>query len=94
MRTHKLFCIALLGLLLLGSSSVQAKDPEDDPDQAAEAQGDSSAETSEDTSEETDEKPKEKTTELEEEKDVLILHINNFDRALSEYKYLLVEFCK
>lgn len=90
MRTHKLFCIALLGLLLLlGSSSVQADEPEDE---AAEAQGDSSAETSEDTSEETDEKPKEKTTEIEEEKDVLVLHINNFDRALSEYNYLLVEF--
>ncbi|KAM4751211.1 protein disulfide-isomerase A2 [Anableps anableps] len=85
MRTHKLLTIALLGLLLLlGSSSVQADDPEDDPDQA---------ETSEDTSEETDEKPKkEKTTEIEEEKDVLVLHINNFDRALSENKYLLVEF--
>lgn len=91
MRTHKL-CIALLGLLLLGSFSVQAGDPKDDPDRATEA---SSAETQEDTSEETDKKPKkEKTTNIEEEKDVLVLHINNFDRALSENEFLLVEFCK
>ncbi|XP_027874927.1 protein disulfide-isomerase A2 isoform X2 [Xiphophorus couchianus] len=89
MRTHKL-CIALLGLLLLGSFSVQAGDPKDDPDRATEA---SSAETQEDTSEETDKKPKkEKTTNIEEEKDVLVLHINNFDRALSENEFLLVEF--
>ncbi|MED6252356.1 hypothetical protein ATANTOWER_010573, partial [Ataeniobius toweri] len=93
MRTHKLLFMALLGLLLLGASSVQADDPEDDPGIETEAQGDASVETSEDTSEETEEEPKkEKTTEIEEEKDVLVLHINNFDRALSENKYLLVEF--
>uniref|UniRef100_A0A3Q2SQP4 Protein disulfide-isomerase n=1 Tax=Fundulus heteroclitus TaxID=8078 RepID=A0A3Q2SQP4_FUNHE len=94
MRTHKLLSIALLGLLLLlGASSIQAADPDGDPEEAAEERGDASAETSEDTSEETDEEPKkEKTTEIEEEKDVLVLHINNFDRALSENKYLLVEF--
>ncbi|XP_016522670.1 protein disulfide-isomerase-like isoform X3 [Poecilia formosa] len=89
MRTHKL-CIALLGLLLLGSFSIQAGDPKDDPNKATEA---SSAETLEDTSEETDKKPKkEKTTNIEEEKDILVLHINNFDRALSENEFLLVEF--
>ncbi|MEQ2209967.1 hypothetical protein XENOCAPTIV_006568 [Xenoophorus captivus] len=93
MWTHKLLFMALLGLLLLGASSVQADDPEDDPGKETEAQGDASVETSEDTSEETEEEPKkEKTTEIEEEKDVLVLHINNFDRALSENKYLLVEF--
>ncbi|PWA21288.1 hypothetical protein CCH79_00018433 [Gambusia affinis] len=89
MRTHKL-CIALLGLLLLGSFSIQAGDPKDDPNKATEA---SSAETQEDTSEETDKKPKkEKTTNIEEEKDVLVLHFNNFDRALSENEFLLIEF--
>ncbi|XP_054879050.1 protein disulfide-isomerase A2 [Poeciliopsis prolifica] len=89
MRTHKL-CIALLGLLLLlGSFSVQASDPKDDPDKATEA---SSAETQKDTSEETDKKPKKETTNIEEEKDVLVLHMNNFDRALSENEFLLVEF--
>ncbi|KAL1282712.1 hypothetical protein QQF64_001515 [Cirrhinus molitorella] len=37
------------------------------------------------------EKP-EKTEEITEEEDVLVLHSVNFDRALSENKYLLVEF--
>jgi len=36
----------------------------------------------------------EKTDEITEEKDVLVLHSVNFDRALSENKFLLVEFCK
>uniref|UniRef100_A0A8C5G3W5 Protein disulfide-isomerase n=1 Tax=Gouania willdenowi TaxID=441366 RepID=A0A8C5G3W5_GOUWI len=35
---------------------------------------------------------KEKTTEIEEEQDVMVLHINNFERALTENKFLLVEF--
>uniref|UniRef100_A0A3Q3W0E7 Protein disulfide-isomerase n=1 Tax=Mola mola TaxID=94237 RepID=A0A3Q3W0E7_MOLML len=35
---------------------------------------------------------KEKTTDIEEEKDVMVLHINNFARALSENQHLLVEF--
>ncbi|XP_059409155.1 protein disulfide-isomerase A2 [Carassius carassius] len=47
----------------------------------------------EDSSEEDTEPEKpEKTEEITEEKDVLILHSVNFDRALSENKYLLVEF--
>ncbi|XP_026129054.1 protein disulfide-isomerase [Carassius auratus] len=45
----------------------------------------------EDSSEEEPEKP-EKTDEITEEKDVLVLHSVNFKRALSENKYLLVEF--
>lgn len=36
----------------------------------------------------------EKTDEITEEKDVMVLHSINFNRALSENKYLLVEFCK
>ncbi|KAK3530698.1 hypothetical protein QTP86_032193, partial [Hemibagrus guttatus] len=35
---------------------------------------------------------KEKTEEITEEKNVLVLHEKNFARALSEHKYLLVEF--
>lgn len=49
----------------------------------------------EDSSEEDTEPEKpEKTDEITEEKDVLVLHSVNFDRALSENKYLLVEFCE
>lgn len=44
--------------------------------------------------EETEPEKPEKTEEITEEKDVLVLHSVNFDRALSENKYLLVEFCK
>lgn len=54
-----------------------------------------SEEKVEDTSEEdTEPEKQEKTDEITEEKDVLVLHSVNFDRALSENKYLLVEFCK
>lgn len=35
-----------------------------------------------------------KTDYIPEEKNVLVLHEKNFARALSENKYLLVEFCK
>nr|XP_055062057.1 protein disulfide-isomerase A2 [Misgurnus anguillicaudatus] len=41
---------------------------------------------------ETEPEKPEKTEEITEEKDVLVLHSVNFDRALSENKYLLVEF--
>jgi protein disulfide-isomerase A1/protein disulfide isomerase family A protein 2 len=62
----------------------------------------SRTETAEDTSpeqtdaaeQETEPEKKEKTTEIEEEKDVMVLHINNFQRALSENNFLLVEFCE
>lgn len=49
-------------------------------------------EKEEDSSEENAEP--EKTDEITEEKNVMVLHSVNFDRALSENKYLLVEFCK
>uniref|UniRef100_A0AAY5JYH1 Protein disulfide-isomerase n=1 Tax=Esox lucius TaxID=8010 RepID=A0AAY5JYH1_ESOLU len=41
-----------------------------------------------------DPEKKDKTSDIEEEKDVMVLHIKNFHRALSENKFLLVEFCK
>ncbi|KAM9770331.1 protein disulfide-isomerase A2 [Menidia menidia] len=93
MRMHRLLSLALLALLLWASCG-QADDSQESADKDAEPQEDTSDETTEDTSdEETDETPKkEKTTEIEEEKDVMVLHINNFDRALGENKYLLVEF--
>ncbi|XP_026060758.1 protein disulfide-isomerase A2 [Carassius auratus] len=42
--------------------------------------------------EDTEPEKPEKTEEITEEKDVLVLHSVNFERALSENKYLLVEF--
>merc|ERR1712002_1236885 len=99
MKTHTLLSIALLGLLLW-ASCIQADDT--DADKQTETQEDTSKEDTspeetsvetEDEEEETKDAPKkEKTTEIEEEKDVMVLHIYNFDRALSENKYLLVEF--
>ncbi|XP_033940961.1 LOW QUALITY PROTEIN: protein disulfide-isomerase A2 [Pseudochaenichthys georgianus] len=89
MRTHTLLSLTLLGLLLWASCS-RADDTE--PSQA-EIQEDTSKESTEETSAEEEEtKEKEKTTEIEEDNDVMILHINNFARALSENQYLLVEF--
>ncbi|XP_061586955.1 protein disulfide-isomerase A2 [Cololabis saira] len=86
MRTHRLLFFTLLGLLLW-VSCVQSDDSGE-----KETQEETSQETPGDA-EETEETPKkEKTTEIEEEKDVMVLHIKNFDRALSENKYLLVEF--
>ncbi|KAM4603332.1 protein disulfide-isomerase A2 [Polymixia lowei] len=88
-KKHTLTCLALLGLLLWAScvraddtgaegSDTQTEEEEEAP---AEAPGDG------------EEKPKkEKTTEIEEEQDVMVLHINNFDRALGENRFLLVEF--
>lgn len=96
MRTRTLLSITLLGLLLW-VSSIQAEDTDASADKHTEAQEDTpTEETSVDNGEdETKEAPKkEKTTEIEEEKDVMVLHINNFERALSENKYLLVEFCE
>ncbi|XP_074538670.1 protein disulfide-isomerase A2 [Halichoeres trimaculatus] len=61
---------------------VDEEDEEEEEDEAQE----------EDQEQEEEEPKKEKTTEIEEEKDVLVLHINNFDRALSEHEHLLVEF--
>lgn len=82
MKTCTLLSITLLGLLLW-TSSIQANDVD-----AGKQEG-----MVED--EEEDKEPKkEKTTDIEEEKDVMVLHINNFARALEENQYLLVEFCK
>uniref|UniRef100_A0A3Q3LTR7 Protein disulfide-isomerase n=1 Tax=Mastacembelus armatus TaxID=205130 RepID=A0A3Q3LTR7_9TELE len=96
MRTRTLLCIALLGLLLWASCT-QANDEKTDKE--TETQEEASKETTEETpgeaeeEEETKEAPKkEKTTEIEEEKDVMVLHTINFARALSENQYLLVEF--
>lgn len=86
MKVCTLLSISLLGLLLW-ASCVQADDAEETPKEEAMAD-------SEDGEDESEEPPKEKTTEIEEEKDVMVLHINNFARALSENKFLLVEFCK
>ncbi|XP_035516453.1 protein disulfide-isomerase A2 [Morone saxatilis] len=95
MRTRTLLSITLLGLLLW-ASCIQANDTDADTDKQEETQEETSAEeTPGDTEEEeeTKEAPKkEKTTEIEEEQDVMVLHINNFARALSENQYLLVEF--
>ncbi|CAI5680885.1 unnamed protein product [Oreochromis niloticus] len=92
MKTHKLLFMALLGLLLWASCT-QA---EDSTDKQTESQEETSEEASEETTEEAEEEAeapkKEKTTEIEEENNVMILHINNFERALSENQYLLVEF--
>ncbi|CAJ1052604.1 protein disulfide-isomerase A2 [Xyrichtys novacula] len=99
MRTRTLLSLTLLGLLLWASYT-QADDTDAETDQETEAkQKEETAEEetltddSEDKDEEEEQAPqKEKTTEIEEEKDVLVLHINNFARALSEFEYLLVEF--
>lgn len=91
MRIYRFFLsISLLGLLLWASCT-QAEESED----RTETQEDASQDTTEREADEAKEEPKkEKTTEIEEEQDVMILHINNFDRALSKNKFLLVEFCK
>ncbi|XP_071246395.1 protein disulfide-isomerase A2 [Salvelinus alpinus] len=74
------FCVVLLAvvLVLCVSWTQTAEDPSPEQTDAAE--------------QETELEKKEKTTEIEEEKDVMVLHINNFKRALTENKFLLVEF--
>ncbi|XP_037546224.1 protein disulfide-isomerase A2 [Nematolebias whitei] len=93
MRSYRLLLsLSLLGLLLW-ASCVQADEFEDSTDKHTETPEDVLQETTEGETDETKEEPKkEKTTDIEEENDVMVLHINNFDRALSENKYLLVEF--
>ncbi|KAF6736463.1 Protein disulfide-isomerase A2 [Oryzias melastigma] len=96
MRMRKLLWVSLLALLLLQASCIQANDSDDSTEEHRDAQDDTTKETTEEASAETDqpEQPpkKKKTTEIEEEQDVMVLHINNFDRALSENQHLLVEF--
>uniref|UniRef100_A0A3B4AT17 protein disulfide-isomerase n=1 Tax=Periophthalmus magnuspinnatus TaxID=409849 RepID=A0A3B4AT17_9GOBI len=89
MRTSTLLTTALLGLLLWASCTrAEEETPKEAPKETTE---ETSKELEDDEVEE--EKPKKnKTTEIEEESDVMVLHINNFERALSENKYLLVEF--
>lgn len=77
----------ILGFTLLLCSLCVRAEEESAEDKVEEKVEDSSEEDTE------PEKP-EKTEEITEEKDVLVLHSVNFDRALSENKYLLVEFCK
>nr|XP_046273864.1 protein disulfide-isomerase A2 [Scatophagus argus] len=98
MRMRTLLSITLLGLLLW-ASCIQANDADTNTDKRTETQEEEKSTEEGDTGdtgdgeEETEEAPKkEKTTEIEEEKDVMVLHINNFDRALSENQYLLVDF--
>ncbi|KAM6940211.1 protein disulfide-isomerase A2 [Xenentodon cancila] len=95
MRTCRLLLLTLLGLLLW-VSCIRAGDSGESDDNHKETQEDTSQEATEESpgdTEESEETPKkEKTTEIEEENNVMVLHINNFDRALSENKYLLVEF--
>ncbi|KTG15624.1 hypothetical protein cypCar_00021206 [Cyprinus carpio] len=75
----------ILGFTLLLCSLCVRAEEESAEDKVEEKVEDSSEEDTE------PEKP-EKTEEITEEKDVLVLHSVNFDRALSENKYLLVEF--
>ncbi|XP_068445163.1 protein disulfide-isomerase A2 [Clinocottus analis] len=94
MRTHALFAVALLGLLLWASRG-QADDVDAHPEDAQEDRSEETAEeeTPGEAEEDTAEEPqKEKTTEIEEEDNVMVLHNVNFDRALSENQYLLVKF--
>ena len=102
MRTRTLLSITLLGLLLW-ASCIQADDTDAETEKETETpeetlDEDSSVKTGEEEEEEEEEEKdapqKEKTTEIEEERDVMVLHINNFDRALSENQFVLVEFCK
>lgn len=94
MRPSTLLTAALLAVLLWASCMTQAQDTQSTEEASEETVNGASEELGEDDVEEEEEvKPKkEKTTEIEEENDVMELHINNFDRALSENKYLLVEF--
>lgn len=97
MRTHTLLTLALLGLLLWAprtrADDQDAPEPEDSDEDAPEPE-DTQGDSSEEDGEAEVPPKKEKTTEIEEEKDVMVLHINNFDRALSENRYLLVKFCE
>lgn len=95
MRTSTLLCISLLLGLLLWTSRLQADKQEEAQSGDPTEEADEGEVEDEVEDEAEDEKPrKEKTTEIEEETDVMVLHINNFARALQENQHLLVEFCK
>lgn len=91
MRTLTLLTLGLLGLLLW-SSCVHANNASKEEEAPGDAPAEDDPEEEED--DEVEEPQKEKTMEIEEEHGVMVLHINNFARALEENKYLLVEFCK
>ncbi|KAG7276810.1 hypothetical protein CRUP_008760 [Coryphaenoides rupestris] len=100
MRTHTLAALALLGLLLWSTARVRAEESVANGTEDAKGPETEDVVSPEETvagdgeeGEEEEEPPKkEKTTEIEEDEDVMVLHINNFDRALAETKFLLVEF--
>lgn len=79
--------------LLLCGLCVWAED-EKTEDNVEEKGNDGEEKVEEGTEKDAEPEKPEKTDEITEEKDVLVLHSVNFDRALSENKYLLVEFCK
>ncbi|XP_062382831.1 protein disulfide-isomerase A2, partial [Sardina pilchardus] len=82
MRLQRALLLAALLLGLVSVLLVRADDSDGgDGNGAMEEEGD-----------EEEAEVKEKTDEIAEEKDVMVLHINNFERALRENKYLLVEF--
>ncbi|CAM4501269.1 unnamed protein product [Leuciscus chuanchicus] len=77
--------------LLLCGLCVRAED-EKTEDNVEEKGNDGEEKVEEGTEKDAEPEKPEKTDEITEEKDVLVLHSVNFDRALSENKYLLVEF--
>lgn len=92
MRTCTLLSIGLLLGLLLWTSCLRADDAQEEAQRSPPTE---EADESEVEDEVEDEEPKkEKTTEIEEENHVMVLHINNFARALEENQHLLVEFCE
>ncbi|XP_046898161.1 protein disulfide-isomerase A2 [Hypomesus transpacificus] len=92
MATHTVSNTVLLGLLVLGlwNTRVWSQQPEPGPEQEPEPRTEPGPEPRPEPG--PVEEKKEKTTEIEEEKDVLVLHVKNFARALSENSFLLVEF--
>ncbi|KAL7852858.1 hypothetical protein SRHO_G00186430 [Serrasalmus rhombeus] len=80
----KLLHVLLLSLLLCALCS---RAEEEKVEEGSEEEKDEK-----ETEAETEPEEKKKTDEITEEKDVLVLHSKNFARALSENKYLLVEF--
>lgn len=89
MKVSTLLSLSLLGLLLWASCTQANDDAGENKEETLTEEA-----TVDSDDEESPEPPKEKTTEIEEENNVMVLHINNFARALSENKFLLVEFCE
>lgn len=89
MKVSTLLPLSLLGLLLLAPCTQTNDDTGENKEETLTEEA-----TVDSDDAESQEPPKEKTTEIEEENNVMVLHINNFARALSENKFLLVEFCK